>query len=285
VIERTLAFGDGGLVGTICLPDKPRPGGVGQVLFNAGVVHRVGPHRINVRLARALARQGIASIRFDLAGMGDSPRATAGRDFESQAVVDLRSAMDELGSAADLERFALFGFCSGGVHSFAAAQADPRVAGIVLYDTYIYPTLRARLNRYRNSIRRKGFAAALGGWAARRLAPSAGAPRLGNGGADNGVSIAFHVPTREEFAKTVHALHARGVQVSVIYSGGFPEIFNYAGQFEDVFAASGITRFVTCDYLPEMDHTATLIAAQAELLRRLEAWTAALDERCRGTAR
>ena len=54
--EHSLAFGpNSGLIGTICLPDSPQKCGVGVVLFNSGVVHRIGPHRFNVRLARKLA--------------------------------------------------------------------------------------------------------------------------------------------------------------------------------------------------------------------------------------
>lgn len=95
--ERSIAFGaNNGLIGTICEPSalSSNDGGLGWILFNAGVVHRVGPHRINVRLARMLANQGIASIRFDLAGLGDSSRADGQLPFEAQAVSDLSSAMD-----------------------------------------------------------------------------------------------------------------------------------------------------------------------------------------------
>ena len=43
------------------------------VLLNAGIVHRVGPNRMHVLLARALAAAGISSLRFDMSGIGDSP--------------------------------------------------------------------------------------------------------------------------------------------------------------------------------------------------------------------
>ena len=46
------------LSGTLALPDELAPAGVGFVMLNAGVVHRIGPHRFNVRLARRLADQG-----------------------------------------------------------------------------------------------------------------------------------------------------------------------------------------------------------------------------------
>ena len=281
--ERTIVFGEGGgLIGTLCLPQTaPSSPALGQVLFNAGVVHRVGPHRINVRLARALAKRGIPSIRFDLAGLGDSPRSAQGRDFEAQAVVDLKSAMDTLGREAGVGHFALFGFCSGGPHSYATAQADERVAGLLLYDAYIFPTIRSRINRYLRSIQRKGLFPAVGGW----LGRLPGHLRKRAAGENEGMATGFRIPSRAEFARTLGVLHERGTSVRVMYSGGFRELYNYAEQFEDVFGATGVTRYVSCEYLPDMDHTATQIAAQAEFMQRIEAWVVELDERCRGAAR
>ena len=59
--EHTLAFGlNKALIGTICLPSTAQSSGIGVIFFNAGVVHRIGPHRIHVRLARALAAKGIS---------------------------------------------------------------------------------------------------------------------------------------------------------------------------------------------------------------------------------
>ena len=147
--EDVLAFGeDERLVGTVCLPDGPvASGAVGQILFNAGIVPRTGPHRLNVKLARRLAARGIASIRFDLSGLGDSGRAPGADSFETTAVRDLRQAMDTLACEAGTGRFCLFGFCSGGRHAYATAPLDARVAGIILYDTYAFPTPHSRLNR------------------------------------------------------------------------------------------------------------------------------------------
>ena len=43
------------------------------VFLSAGLLHRVGPHGLHVRLARELAQMGFSSLRVDLAGTGDSP--------------------------------------------------------------------------------------------------------------------------------------------------------------------------------------------------------------------
>ncbi len=283
MIEKTIHFGEGdGLVGTVCLPAQPSPF-LAQVLFNAGIVHRVGPHRLNVRLARALARRGIASIRFDLSGLGDSERSRSSRPFEEQAVADLRAAMDALGREAGARRFSLLGFCSGGRHGFDCAPVDERVAGLLLHDTYAYPTLRSWLGRLRLRVRRYGLASYAGTAIARRLGRlrdrlTGAAPR-----AHEADALPDSAPTREAFAARALALHARGVKLGVMFSGE-GDNYNYAGQFRDAFRGTALADCVSCDYLPEMDHTVMVRAMQDEFVRRLEAWTADLEARCRARA-
>jgi hypothetical protein len=46
-------------------------------MFNMGANHRIGPRRINVKLARVLAARGVSSLRFDLGGVGDSETPTS----------------------------------------------------------------------------------------------------------------------------------------------------------------------------------------------------------------
>jgi hypothetical protein len=63
----------GSLVGILSRP----PAGVdpampGVLLLNAGRIHRVGPNRLYVAIARRLAAMGFAVCRFDLSGIGDS---------------------------------------------------------------------------------------------------------------------------------------------------------------------------------------------------------------------
>jgi len=78
--ERMVRFGAdhrlfGVLTRTSTSADRPV-----VVIFNAGAVHRVGPNRVSVTLARELAAAGLAVLRFDLEGIGDSVRRTPGRE-------------------------------------------------------------------------------------------------------------------------------------------------------------------------------------------------------------
>lgn len=284
--EWSIAFGaNNGLIGTICAPSISAADGqgIGWILFNAGVVHRVGPHRINVRLARKLAKRGIASIRFDLAGLGDSSRPDGRLAFEAQAVVDLRSAMDALGCAIQAHRFALFGFCSGAYHGYATALADERVTGLLLYDAYTYPTFKTRFNRYILAIRRHGLVRAAFIWARRELPSSCrrvlAALRADTKGRPvSDVGFFADIPSKRDFAAGLGTLLDRGVEIGAFYSGASFESYNYSRQFSDTFEGLGVADRVTSEYFPDMDHVATSIEAQTEFMCRIESWAMQLGD-------
>src|SRR5689334_9669091 len=112
-----------------------RAGGESDIcclLINSGIVHRIGPHRLNVLIARALAAKSLPSLRFDLSGLGDSRPASSSASYGDQAVADIRAAMDfverERGSP---QRFVIFGICSGAVNAYHAALADSRLVGVL----------------------------------------------------------------------------------------------------------------------------------------------------------
>lgn len=283
MIERALGFGPGnGLVGTLCLPPAESGAGAsaGIILFNAGIVHRIGPHRFNVRLARALARAGIASLRFDLASLGDSARASGELGYEAQAVSDLQTAMTALGAATGLERFGLFGFCSGAFHSYNTAQADARVAGILLFEAYRYATWKTRLIRLALRVRQHGVLATglrLSWTMLRQLAEKAHLLKAPEPLARAlGLGYIADATTKEAFAQGVRGLLNRNIHVAMIYAGDGFEFYNYPAQFSDAFKHLGISERVTATFLPDIDHVATGTAAQDALLMHVLPWSAML---------
>ena len=140
VRETPIRFGpDEGLFGILTEPAETgrfsRDGGSTAILMlNVGTNHRVGPNRLYVRMARHWARAGYHTLRFDLAGMGDS-RAAAGyttaRLYSKDSVADVQAAIDAL-AAHGCERFVLLGLCSGAYAAFQTTLADPRVVAQVL---------------------------------------------------------------------------------------------------------------------------------------------------------
>ena len=285
MIERSIVFGkNAGLIATIAtpLPDVPPQAHTGFIFFNAGVVHRVGVHRTNVTIARALVALGIPSIRFDLAGLGDSARADGKNSFAEQAVSDIRDAMDALTAATGVRRFVLYGVCSGAVHSYSAALADERVTGIAMFDTFKYPTYKSQIRRITFRLKKYGSMAAI----TKRLV-SMGFRSMSNALASlrkpaapkaervvSSIGFFAYRPLKAEFAFGLRTLLNRGTKVFLIYAGSGFEHYNYADQFSDAFKKFGIADLVETAFLRDVDHNATRLAAQTELIACMTQWAA-----------
>jgi pimeloyl-ACP methyl ester carboxylesterase len=274
VKEAVFMFGaNSGLAGTLTTPDAantPRSG-VAVILFNAGVVPRIGPNRVNVRLARALAQVGFAVLRFDLSGRGDSAPAPGMASFEQQAIIDLRSAMDTIAERAGATSFLIMGICSGAENAYHTALVDERIVGISLMDPYHYPTLRTHWNRYRHRAReRGGVMRAVAAWLWLRVSMLFGRkpPEQDWAEPDFG-SIR---PPANEYASKLKQLLDRGVAIDILYSGGFVETYNYARQFLDVFGRFGIVDRLRCEFLPEIDHTISTVEMQRRFIERTRDW-------------
>lgn len=143
---------DQGLLGILTPAPPSRAADVACILMNAGVTHRIGPHRLNVKLARHLADLGLTTVRLDLSGLGDSRPEGSTRGFTDQAVSDIRAAMDQVQRMNGMAGFVVSGLCSGAAIGFRAALADPRIVGLRL-DPYAYRTRRAMLRYYLERIR------------------------------------------------------------------------------------------------------------------------------------
>ena len=102
------------------------------LLLNMGLIPRVGPNRLYVRLARQLAADGIPTLRFDFSGVGDSPSRRDTLHFAESAPLETSKAMDWLSQHLGAKRFLLMGICSGARVAFRTACQDDRVAGVAM---------------------------------------------------------------------------------------------------------------------------------------------------------
>src|SRR5438045_1954876 len=94
--EEAVLFGEfRSLVGIVTEPTTQHPHLARQavILLNPGIVHRVGPGRIYVKIARALAKMGFVILRFDLSGIGDSAVRHDNLRFEKSAGRETHEAM------------------------------------------------------------------------------------------------------------------------------------------------------------------------------------------------
>lgn len=121
------------LLGVAHVPVAPRDRGM--VIITGGPQYRVGSHRQFTLLARRLAANDFAVLRFDYRGMGDSEGAP--RSFEALEA-DIRTAIDALFALApSLKEVVLWGLCDAVSAALFYAHQDKRVAGIALLNPWV----------------------------------------------------------------------------------------------------------------------------------------------------
>ncbi len=265
--EQVVRFGPGnGLLGIMTTPSDPVPGAPAVVLLNAGLLHRVGPNRMYVDLARRLADLGFTSLRFDMSGVGDSEVQDGGLLYIERSVGDTLAANDALAERFGLDRFVLLGLCTGAFNAFRSALRDDRVVGSVLLDGYSYPTRRSRIRHYRSRILQLSRWT---GYVARRLGLANG---QGDVARDDLIIFENETVPRDRWASELGSLIDRGTKLLMIYTKLGPLVFNYEQQLHDAFPELEIDDAVTVRYFPDADHTFTLPANRREAMTAIEGW-------------
>jgi len=263
--EEILALGAAGSLCGILTAPRTRRGDVAGILLNAGVLHRVGPHRLHVRLARELACLGLPVLRLDLAGIGDSAAVAGAASFRESAVANTREVMDGLSASQGVRSFLVMGLCAGADNALATALADERAAGVVLVEPPGYATLASLLRRARSRTAALGLGGALRSLAAstwKRLAASR-AP-AGNQGR--------RPPPLAEHRRQLNQLLDRGARVMLVYSGSLDAAYNHPDQLFEY--APELRGRVEVRYYPDANHTFTERFAQAALIEAIAAWAA-----------
>ncbi|MEM6415105.1 MAG: hypothetical protein AAF720_10685 [Pseudomonadota bacterium] len=272
--ERVVSFGqDERLVGIL----KSGKGRVGHLFLNAGIVHRIGPHRLNVTLARAF---DAPSFRFDLSGLGDSRPASATASNEDSIVNDISDAIDILFSTG-CESVVAFGLCSGADDIYHAALNDNRITGLILMDPYAYTSTRARLER---TIEK---AADPSRWARAISRLTSKEAERENDKSDSldlsnmpepadPQTIDRVFPPRQEFGENLSRLTATGRDILILYTKYVEELLTKPEQFHDTFRDFDFHDRLTVMVNPDVDHTYTLLACQQELVETIRQW---LDDR------
>lgn len=277
--EEAVQFGGKtALLGIISSPmNRATTNSVGVILLNAGGLHRVGPNRLYVNLARRLAALGFVALRFDFAGFGDSEPRSENIPFSRGAVGDVRAAMDFLTTTTGVERFILIGICSGAEVSFEAAQQDPRVAGAVLingrgYDPasviaigaprvqFLARTLRFLFTAWPKIVGRK---LRRGTWGARYTA------ELTSYQVRNLFGARF---SRSQATTTaLPNLAQRGVALLLVYEGGTP-IPEYLRAASDRGTPEPHAN-VAIEIMKDADHTFNSVRQQEILMDLICGWT------------
>lgn len=236
------------------------------VLFNAGAIHRTGPFRLYVALARRLARLGFPVLRVDQPGIGDA----IARAPQPQRVL-AGKLLDALQAETGCARFVVGGICSAADLGWSLAVHDPRVVGLVLLD----PVARRSHPAFR-----LGQLALL--W---RRGPRAWIDLLrrglhhgdGSRPVDDSELRDWPQPGRE--ADELAQLVARGVEVFALYTGGAAHYMTHRRQFFDGFGKAARDPRVRFLHWTACDHLFYRSADRERLVATVASW---LQERFGG---
>lgn len=165
VLETPVRFGpDSSLFGIVSKPVHfhGRRMATGVVFVSVGSNVHVGPNRMHVRQARALAAMGFVALRMDIGGVGESPAGKGHRAnhiYGIHSVADVRNAMRFLQERYSVQRIVLVGLCSGAYLAFHSAIADSSIMSIVLINpqTFSWREGDSLQLRTRQSIRAMSF--------------------------------------------------------------------------------------------------------------------------------
>lgn len=105
------------------------------IIYHGFCGNKMGPHFIFVKLARTLEKLGIASIRFDFAGTGESDGDFVDMTF-SKEVYDANVILDYVKTLdfIDKERIAILGFSMGGaIASVVAGDRRDEIKTLCLW--------------------------------------------------------------------------------------------------------------------------------------------------------
>ena len=260
------------------------------VYLTADLLHHIGPSRLHVELARHLARQGIAGLRFDLSGAGDSEPSSLAGDYRERSIREVREAMDYLQAHHGKQRFVLVGLSSGADDALATAQQDPRVAGAVLLNGYAYPAghfrfyrtvklflrrllmwqeLRNRVIGSLQSLMPESRTALVGeGVSADAAAPS-GQERMRVAGHDDN---SRDIPPQEETAEMLQRLCQAETDLLFVYTGSEHDTYSYEGQLGAMFPDLRDNPHLSERYIQEADHALVLPDDRAKVIGWVGEW-------------
>ena len=273
--EEILTIGkDAVIVGILTEPEnvpREQSGVIKPVVLlpNAGILHRVGPYRQWVNLARRLGEDGFSVFRFDITGLGDSDMRNDVRDDAERAIADIIEVMDHLDKNQGASTFVIIGLCSGADYGHPVAVMDERVVGTFFIDGFGYRTRLWYVHHYlprlfdlkriKNRLRKL----------CNRLLPASfviGIPEL------KATQYLREFPPREKVEAELRQLVDRDVSMFFIYTNGVARYLNYANQFRAMFPKLDWKDKIQVEFYPESDHTFTLLAHRLKLEELVRSW-------------
>jgi pimeloyl-ACP methyl ester carboxylesterase len=269
LMEKILMLGSNKNILTFALSPGGRSNSGGEkptiLLLNAGLLHRIGPFRFNVDLARSLSTLGYRTIRFDVSGIGDSALHRETKSYEDRIKTDIVEIMDYFQQKNGVQEYALIGLCAGAENAHIVASEDKRVIGVVMIDGFTYPTLLYYIIElapvFLNPIR-----------LCRAILKRIFKPfKKIQGSTEQSRIFVRTFPPRSKTAKELGEMAQRDVNILNIYSGQIAG-YNYANQYHDMFKDVDFKNKMKLIYFKDADHTFSSMAERKRMMSCITDW-------------
>lgn len=259
----------------LTLPGALRPSaahGPVFVFLNGGLLHRVGTNRLYVRLARALAGLGFASLRVDLTGRGDTAMSKR-QSYTQMVAADYADIKKLLASRFGNVPVVLVGLCSGADDAIRLAAKDPDVTGMVLFDPVCVKdrgfALRFLLQTISEYLQHPVYHAQLFVRRVKKLL--AGQRRI------NPLDVR-EAPTPTEICTAVGAIEARSGRVLAVYTRYASRYYNREGQLRAMLGSTRDDSACKEVYWPDVSHTYMLDVHRRRVIAEVVAWAGSLGQ-------
>lgn len=277
IVETPLQFGSSGsLFGILTKPAAMGARASKRPVFvflSAGLIHRAGPFRLYVHLARTLASAGFPSLRIDLSGIGDSERRP-GIEYTESVAADFADVVAALATELGDISIVLAGLCSGADNAIRLSADDDRIAGLVLLDPVCERDDgfddRARQLATQTFGRKLLSADKYLSWLKRRIPGSAEFASLAEEEVDY-LSLR-NVPSTDSTRSSFLQIRDRGGHVLCVFSRYAEEYYNGVGQLNSVLRLPDGPDFCEEVHWPHVEHSYQFVDHRNQLISSVRSW-------------
>ena len=259
-------------IGVLSKPPVTGPfNDVAVVFLNSGLLHRVGPFRLYVSLARQFVENGIPVLRIDQSGKGDSERRK-GLSFIDSVKKDFEDAAAFLEGAVGAKRFIVLGLCSGADDALYLASEYPQIAGAVLLEAYAFRTPRYYLQHYGPRLVRLDLWSIWTGRALRFLLSKARSLAGRRGGEQGDIGAIREFVGSDEMRRRYRSVVKRGGKLLCVFTDGARSYYNYEGQLVECLNLQKADQLISELYIPGAKHTYPLVSHRERLMEEVCKW-------------
>lgn len=267
--EVVFRFGDNNRgFGMTTLPDTLDDAPV-IVIFNAGVIHREGPYRLNVRVARKLAESGFIAVRVDLSGKGDTPARTGISNRESVAS-DWRSIKAAINASYGNRHLILMGLCSGADNAIKITAEDRDVRGLILLDPVAYADAGFKSRQLKAKLANIHKWLNLPKNVFKRIKRLIG---LGVNHSTAAIGGLRDEPDIKDYQNCfTHLANTKGRVLAIFTSHG-AEKYNQEGQFARALNINGLSECCEEVFWPQVEHLFPVQVHRERLIEKIHSWS------------